>query len=437
MVDYKKYISYLRYEFLTIPWITVNDCRYSLSQCTLINIGVSLSPLLVQPTIETYILDNQNLVISTIECIKIFEQFGLTKQYNQLPKELLYKILLILPDRDINGVISHALYKSMMDANLTELDCDERQEYFNNGKAFTNHGYQSINDVLYADDRSVCGKLLTHFNLIDIQKRLNAEKVAYYFNVKKLRISKPLQIQFRESSINSLLWQKCKNDIFPYAYCYRIGLQSENEDARHLKESKILFCTQVEFEYDSEKFELDEFEIVTNDKKTFYIKIPNECINLNRLFTIRKMQEAIATFLCTIFDATDRAEKYKYLCSFDSNSDRDIQVVEDLDDYQIVAKAKNNLDITLDNMEDFISTLSCLSPSQTTVIVDAAQKIDFKNIDCMQNCEIIIKLFRNCKIDISDFNKTAKNMSFTLTAYYKNKIAELINSNEEKFKYSL
>ncbi|NLH92499.1 MAG: hypothetical protein GX481_08645, partial [Atopobium sp.] len=341
-----------------------------------------------------------------------------------------------LPLVDENGKISRRVYESVIlrTDNLSDFDNENRKRFLKDGFVFTNHGYKKIDESYYLDDRSVCNIIQNYHNLIIIPKRQSTSKVKDYFGVNRLKITNMLEITWNEHYINEQLNAKCKSEIFPYAYCYRMDKLSRLEDAGKLKKAKLIFCDSVKFQYDKQDFTLDDFDFITNDKQSFYIKIPQTYIEYGQVLMNMNFISTLSDILCTVFDSTDNRKDFMLICSLNNCESREKLVTEEYENENIVNEAKKLLDLSLDKREKFMEIFSKISGAKSVEIQKYVSGIDFDNINSINNGYSIIRLFRSYDVDIDDYNKNSSEEPLSVSDYYKKLLVDLENEYEPIYK---
>lgn len=431
-----KVYAYIYWQFETIPWIKVGDKRLNMSDCILSKIGTMLEPVLVEPDIDYYIKDiegSKSRIKAEYEYI--FGKLGVESDFADLPAEKIYTVLNLLPDIDSSENVAKRFYLSLAksDRIITddELKSQAYEKYMENGHVLCNTGYQKTKGAWYLDGKSICDKIANTYNLIEIPKRQNSSRIKQLLGVEKL-ILKGEVIGNPEIHPENLLFQRDFINYKPMAFCYRLDSATKDE-ARRFSELDIILCTDLRAKYTGKEIELDEYDFILRDLKTFYLKIPKTLKTLDEMKRNVSFSAAIANVMCSFIDVSESFASFRELYGANDYSRKELlhQIFED---DTILDRAKVELNYSEDTREEFIRIVSKCAGKSAIEVTKLAVDIDFDNLTSISNAKLIISCFKQLGIEINEYNEEQPSTPIDLYNFYLSEYSKLMPKYENLYK---
>lgn len=431
-----KVYAYIYWQFQTIPWIKIGEKRFIISDCILSKIGTTLEPILIEPDIDNYIKDiegSKSRIRNDYEYI--FGKLGVENDFADLPIGKIYSVLNFLPKNNDTENIAKRFYAALVksDRAITddELNCLSYKEYMESGKVLCNTGYQKISDAWYLDGKNICEKIANTYNLVEIPKRQNSSKVKRFLGVEKLLLKgevvgvptiHPENIAFQR---DFLLYK-------PMAFCYRLESATKDE-ARRFSELGIILCTEITARYTEKEIELDDYDFILKDSKTFYLNIPKSLKSLNEMKRNVSFSAAIANVLCAFIDVTESFAAFRELYGANDYSRKEL-INQIFEDDGILERAKTELNYSEDTKEEFIRIISKCSGKSPLEVAELTIDIDFDNFTAISNAKPIIKCFKQLGLELDEYNSEQPSTPIDLYNYYKSEFSRLLPKYENLYK---
>lgn len=431
-----KVYAYIYWQFETTPWIKVEEKRMNMSDCILTKIGTMLEPVLVEPDIDYYIKDiegGKSRIKAEYEYI--FGKLGVESDFGDLPAEKIYTVLNLLPYIDTSENVAKRFYSSLAKSDRIITDEELRiqvyEKYMKEGQVLCNTGYQKIKDSWYLDGKSICDKIANTYNLIEIPKRQNSTRIKRLLGVEKL-ILKGEVIGTPEIHPENLMFQKDFVNYKPMAFCYRLDSATKDE-ARRFSELDIILCTDLRAKYTGKEIELDEYDFILRDSKTFYLKIPKALKSLDEMKRNVSFSAAIANVLCSFIDVSETFASFRELYGANDSSRKELlnQIFED---DTILDRAKVELNYSEDTKEEFIRIVSKISEKNSLEIAEFAADIDFDNLTAISNAKLIINCFKKFGIEVDEYNAEQPSTPIDLYIYFRSEFSKLMPKYENLYK---
>jgi hypothetical protein len=431
-----KIYAYIYWKFETIPWIKVGDKRFKMSECILSKIGTILEPILVEPDIEYYIKDiegSKSRIKTDYEYI--FGKLGVENDFADLTSEKIYTVLNLLPEINSSESIAKRFYAALAKSDRAisdiELRCQEFDKYMELGQVLCNTGYQKIKEAWYLDGKSICDKIANTYNLIEIPKRQNSSRIRRLLGVEKL-VLKGEVVGNPEVHPENLLFQRDFILYKPMAFCYRLD-SSTKDEARRFSELDIILCTNLTARYTEKEIELDDYDFILRDSKTFYLKIPKTLKSLDEMKRNVSFSAAIANVLCSFIDVSESFASFRELYGTNDYSRKEL-INQIFEDDSILERAKIELNYSEDTKEEYIRILSKCSGKKPHEVADLAADIDFDNLTAISNAKLIINCFKKLGVEIDEYNAEQPSTSIDLYNYYQSELSKLLPKYENLYK---
>lgn len=431
-----KIYAYIYWVFECIPWIEVGDKRYKVSECIMSKIGRVLQPLLIEPELDVYITN----IEGSKSRIRSYYQYmlgnlGIVNDFSELPIKKIYEVLSILPERNDCEAIAKRFYAALIKSDRIiideELDCDSYNSFMKSGKVLCNTGYQSIQDSWYLDGKSICDKIANTYNLIEISKRQNSGKIKRLLGVKKLLLKGEVVGKPEIHSENTIFQQDFK--IYKtMAFCYRIDNATKDE-AKRFADLEIILCIDLSAKYTEKVIELDDYDFILKDTKTFYLKVPKALRTLDEMKQNVSFAAAIANVLCSFIDVTESFAAFRELFGVNNQSRREL-IHQVFEDDEILDRAKHELNYSEDTRDEFIRIVSKCTGYEIKEIEEVAKDIDFNNISAIYNTKPIISCFKKMGLDVENYNAESPSTQIDLYNYYQAELVKLRPQYENSYK---
>ncbi len=441
VVSGEQLASYIRFVFATSNWIEVDGKRYSPRQCIFANkVRTLFAPLVVSPDLDLFI-ENQNRKIAETSAVQdILERVGAAAEYSELEMDTFYSLLLKLPEVDIDGDISKALYTSVLKSGgLRKYDAENLvyKQFLQIGKVYckSSKSFETIKSVCYLTEKTVSREILKDFNLIAIPSRQNQDNIKRYFGVLPLKIKGSV---VGEPIIHpdSISFEQDFNDFICYAFCSRVDIAKQSEIST-VKALRVRLCTHINADYGKGEVVLGENSYIRG-KNCVYVQAPISAHNLKQLKSNVDFSSAIAELFMSAIDIQDDT-LYGYVRSlYDKEPhNRNAMILHDFDDLGVLERSRDTLNRIQSEKEMFIS--ACILIGGDAIIDQISgdiDKINFSDFPSMDNADAVINILKLLSVDVEDFNKKSE-IIIDLRQYYSNVLRSLIIENEEKYKNGL
>lgn len=430
-----KIYAYIYWMFECIPWIEIGDKRYKISECIMSKIGTALEPLLIELEIDVYITNiegSKSRIRNDYEYM--LGNLGVVNDFSELPIKKVYEVLSILPEREGCEAIAKRFYAALIKSDRVitdeELHCNS-YNFIQSGKVLCNTGYQNIQDSWYLDGKSICDKIANTYNLIEVSKRQNSSKIKKLLGVKKL-ILKGEVVGKPEIHSENTIFQHDFKAYKPMAFCYRLDNATKDE-AKRFADLEIILCTDLSARYTEKIIELDDYDFILRDTKTFYLKVPKTLRTLNEMKQNVSFAAAIANVLCSFIDVTESFPAFRELYGANNQSRREL-IHQVFENEEILDRAKHELNYSEDTRDEFIRIISKFTGREIKEIEVAAKDIDFNNISAVYNTNPIISCFKLMGMDVENYNAQSPSTQIDLYNYYQTELVKLRPRYENSYK---
>ena len=395
---------------------------------------------------------------------------GVHREISSFSIDVLYDMLLSLTTSDKEGKVAKTIYREVIN-NFNENKLDTAhptyQKFLKNGKVLCTKGnetdYFPVSEAYYIETKTFGNNILKRFPLVCVDRKRGNKKVERLFGVKSLE-----NISFKvigEPKIHSLNHQFTEeiHRFKALIYALRIHQDTRHEIKNRLKRLKIVLTHDIKAEFihdqSQEKFELEQYEfIVTKNKSTFHILIPETDLNLEDL----KQNISFCDSVSEIFTTLINTEEYRgFIHDLYSKRevDREPRLLSELqqDTNDLVVQAKNQLEIIDDIRLSFWGAFSIASAKNIKTEIrnekelnsflqkklklnkDKLNKVSsvetFTQLSDLENQEFIYKLFLDFKIDFAKYLRHFAGLDFT--ELFKNTIEDLKREFKNEFAFQL
>lgn len=215
-----------------------------------------------------------------------------------------------LPIYDTDGHYAQLLYEQLIETNKV----NEDNYHLPRCKLFSKNKQNYIdNDKLYYyDNRSLPKNVIQSYPLVDIPRRRGSKQIKSIFGVKTFDEIKIKVIEKKEIKTLTKEFMDYFRQLRPIFVAYRaLGSDKNveetiNEQYKKIHDVKIELCSKISYKKDLVPQIVDDFEFINeqNNKNTYYIKIPDNIVNLNDLYTNNEYRIKIGEFISEIISIT-------------------------------------------------------------------------------------------------------------------------------------
>jgi hypothetical protein len=183
-----------------------------------------------------------------------------------LERDDIYAKLLELPKRSPDGKMARPLYQWLLDANDMAIgeaggNCGE---FLARGKMWGRHAgeerYFPVSDLHHADAEGLPDVLLRRLKIVDLRKRVGADKVERIFGVKPVdRAGVRQSVKRYQTAVGSVAANSDFQAAKPFLYKLRSSQTSQVTNLQALKDIRLEVCSVLTacISYETESFEYD------------------------------------------------------------------------------------------------------------------------------------------------------------------------------------
>jgi hypothetical protein len=411
-------------------WVNINGEKYSLNKCLLNNKNANKFSSLLNIISDDYINDIAiECSISIQEVKEVFDLFDIPEKITELTSEAFYGLLLTLPDHDPSGDLVKVIYREIESGLFDKEfdDCDEKSEYFEDGKIFVKRGNQKTwskaSEAYYPSSKIINTSV---FPIVDKSQRSGTfsnfnevfgiqEYDGDYEIIKNSEILANVNGDFQKYFNEFLRYAKPfgeKNDnIKKYVSQLSIHLVSEFE----INENEHKVCCNVR----------DNLNLVLRQSNTKWFIITD-------IFDINTMSEHIENIFDNLsntsgFDAEIRT--IGEIFRSDSSKDRDFLINKEFGSLSVLSDSSEHNSIKL----NFVEVIKKLDHGSDVEQI----KIDWENFESIENSCRIINALAKINVDLEDFADNGFKYTINLIPYWKEQIVKYLNKKKVSFQTKL
>jgi len=395
-------------------------------------------------------------------------KIGCNKNISDFPTDTIYEMLSNLHEIDTDGKKARLIYRELaenLDIQGIDKDSDKYKEFIKHGLVYCKKNdidsYQSVRDVYYVEDKTFGEDIIKQFYTICIDRRKGSKKIHAIFGVAPLE---KLEFSLKTTPIIHKLndtFQKELEILKPYIYSFRVSKDTDGKELNWIKYSRITLCTQIEPRYkddeDLHDFKLKPYEFIYIENKNEVYLLINDGDKYNSMADLQsdyKFAEAIAQIYSSIIKVDSHRVSFSRL--FEANTEKRSYIIKtELDDENLekLSLAKKKLNVVDDPKTQFwFAVFSTLNKNYeyrkykeaefTELVKNQIDlnlnnfELDYNHININLNVPIIIKLFIELQIDISDFNVNSTT-SLNIIPYYEQMFRQYRVDFENRFQTSL
>lgn len=440
-------VSWLRSKFAEATWLPVkNGGRVNCSRCTIAMHSLS-------PIIEVLAIDYDSIFMMFGRPVKkeidaLLEGLGVADDIVDLPNEIIYEILLQLPDLDKDCTRGKNVYTKLnlhFDKEATSRltrNNPAYQRFCRDGRVLSMVAgkleYRPIREVYYVGKKIYSDDILKNYPILALNRRAGDDKISLLFGVQSIKEIGSVNVKPIFHKLNDE-FQVEYQKLLPYIYAKRLDVDSKNKELNQLKSSKIFLVEDATTEHtvngELKIGKLNDYELIYTEKIA-YIKIPSSITSLAELKGQIKFRNAAAEVITTILDV-DR-DRDAYVIIFGSSLKEIELYFQDNDETSILNLAKEKFSQRIDLCHEFwLAIANALLEESADVVQEKygyllSANFDYNKINDVANAEQIINLFTVLHIDIGTYNDSAF-AQLSLKSYYSQKWRELKNKYRKKY----
>jgi len=256
--------SYVRWRIETTAWLRSADGK-ALKPKDCVLGERAIEELFPRPTMpEQEMLERYG--IQQGEVLEGWRRAGVLTSLAYLERDEIYAKLLELPQRSPDGTLARPLYHWLLDASEIALGGDgpNQEEFLARGTMWGRYGkderYFPITELHHADAEGLPDVLLQRLKIVDLRKRVGAEKVERLFGVKPVdRAGIRRTLIAKEIAVGSSQANADFQQAKPYLHKLRASQTSQLAQLQMLKDLQLEACStlRVEITFEQVPFEYD------------------------------------------------------------------------------------------------------------------------------------------------------------------------------------
>lgn len=464
-----KYESYFLWKIRSKPWITVkNGGRSAPERCCLArNIGTEFSPYVEMPDIDLLIGETKDKRRAREELESTLELAGVAREFTALDVGIIYEVLLQLPEGRIDEKNVRSFYRQIIqNTELTEWEKRNGNvvEFLKNGRVLAEYKgeklYMPVQDVFYLDELTVCSDVLYRFPILQLERRRGKDKVEKLLGVKPFaNVVFKLKNNPKLHALQRIFEQDLRN-FLPYIYCYRLEKDSRLEDLTVLKGMEVYLCVEIHAEYkingETYNAQIKDYEFIETDNgRKVYLKIPEgKHGNIEHLRRDFSFCQSIAYIITSLLDVEGNFKDFRDLYGKDEARRRET-IRSDFDDpgLDVLMKSRTHFQQYIDHklefwksvmsamklevdqvfqFEDLVNQTGANFPISPDILTEYSERINFGDLESVNNAPHLISLFRELGIDIDTFNCYSE-IQLNLVPFYQEQHLRLIQQYEPRY----
>ena len=242
--------SYVRWKIESTPWLrSTEDGALQPKDCVLGERAIEkLFPRPAMPLPESLVLFG----VQSSEVVEGWRRAGVLTSLAYLERDEIYAKLLELPLRSPDGKLARPLYNWLLDASDTALGGEgaNQREFLTRGRMWGHHGseaaYYPVAELHHADSEGLPQPLVDKLKIVDLPKRVGAEKVERLFGVRPVdRAGIERRIAHVQSAAGSaeadLAFQAAK----PYLHKLRASETRMLSQLQTLRQLELQVCSSL------------------------------------------------------------------------------------------------------------------------------------------------------------------------------------------------
>jgi hypothetical protein len=308
--------SYIRWRLETTKWLSDNEGRpLRPKDCVLGERAIEeLFPRPFMPDDEIL----NRLGVSAQDILDGWRNGGVLTSLASIERDEIYAKLLELPHRSPDGKLARPLYHWLLDASDVALGGDGpfqsefRRRGLMWGKNAAASKYFPINELHHADADGVPDGLLKKLSIVDLRKRVGADKVEKVFGVKPIdRAGILRKVQAKQIAVGSIDANREFQASKPYLHNLRISETRQRGQLQILKDLQLEICStitvDISFEDLAFTYEIPIWGWIVEDRMLYVRSDPARPLELAGALLSNAISEALASEIFRISDGGDFA----------------------------------------------------------------------------------------------------------------------------------
>ena len=445
--------SYLVMVFKNTAWVEITSGKKEQPSKLLIddNLPKGFATFFAIPKPDIAYLSHNGC--NQFTALSILAELGAVSSLKELDRELIFKALLDLPEKDLKQEIGGQIYHRINSAFQEKAELDNLltgnmnyDKFLQEGKLLCSggKGYVPVASTVYINNKVICDAIMQQLNAVKLPRRLGGPKIERLFGAthfKGVELDKITPV-YSAKSIQADFEQQY-NMLRPYIYAGRIDKDSKGINFRALKKIRIMLCDKIEILYNNQNFFLRDFENIyslmeSREKNIAYIKIPSDSRNYNELSSKTDFKISLAEIISAILDVENQ-DYYQLIIGMSEFDVRKTYLQSNTEENLKIAHAKFGREI--DYESEFWDTLYnvtqiSIDKLKVNYINVLGNEFNYSNLSGLlkeHEFQAIKYIFLELCIDIEDYNMHAYD-KINLSSFYKYKYKQL-KKQIEKFYY--
>lgn len=244
--------------------------------------------------------------ISQSDFVEGLKRAGVLTSLAYLERDKIYSWLLNLPARSPDGKIARPLYQWLLDENESILGetGSNYDEFIKKGLMWGRHGeveaYFPVSELHHADMEGFPNVLLANLKIVNLPKRVGAEKVKRLFGVEPLEnagINR--KVMMHQTAENYLEYQWAFQEAKPFLFQLRATQTSQKVSIQTLKDLTLVMCTQLNaiITYQGEEYpdQAQSWAWIIEDKTLYVRAEESETGEISHVMLADAVGEALAS----------------------------------------------------------------------------------------------------------------------------------------------
>lgn len=462
-ISEKEMKPYVKFVLLRTEWVETPVGKKKPRECCM---GVkNFSPIIEHPidVSKNIPIGNLSLKEKKDRLESIYLNVGIATEFGRLSQDVIYEILLALPQKDPESRKAREFYQEVLQARLGFIDIENSpsyQRFLKDGKVSAVRSgknlYLPLKEVFYSDNRVFSDKLISQFDMLNLDKRKGEDAVEKYLGVSPLKTIN-VQVDTHTKSRFAEDFQKEYIGFLPYI----IALHASASNINRIRNLSIILATDIHAKYESKdgfvEYEVDEYDNVLvkneNDDYEAFIKIKDtNYLTMDEVKRDQTIACALSEIVCGLLLVQRNRVRFQQLFPLTESERRRILYRES--DEELIARFEEVCDqniVSVSPKEDFWRivllaykgdcdelTVEKICDVVGKEIYESVENIewDYRNALEQKQLEVIVEVFKKIGIDKKDYLKYSPIYPISFDEWIKKEMLRLKQQCEKAF-YSL
>jgi len=278
--------SFIQWKIKNTEWLPVRDGkRAKPSRCMYGERALEkILPIPAQPKHELF----DYYKVDSLKLRHAWDCAGVLPNISFMTPRQLVDVLVQLPQIDPEGKSARALYRNILEnVEADKHDWNEPVKMFRAsgsmwGKGQAGYKYYPVSELRHADTDEIPEQLVNKINVVDLPKRVGAQKVLNIFGIEPVDRRKiNIDIRHHEPSLKAIdiqhMFQVCK----PFLYALRQVKTRQHQEINSFKELHLILCRSIHvtLAYESINLELslsEPYQWIMKGNRAYILEDPNE-----------------------------------------------------------------------------------------------------------------------------------------------------------------